>query len=389
MNFPFLLAIEIDPEHIRHHSGGGRTALLDQGDAGQMLAHLGADLTKLLGAFRKCRLTAAGALFDQCQILRPDTPVLDALAGIAETSGKAMSPGLTAVGAQGETMADPALQPDPILPPGLLSLLPIIASGPDDLIAELSSEMEHRFLAEGQVSAHTASWLESAFGIGIGHARFMTLIDLNAMFRMQLENFGYLPLWTLIDAAVHAAPDALVETTDNGTRLEWRDGRVHIAFQTFNHWAQQVADSGGNEGQIEGDGLARAYAEWTRELRRYTSTLAAHHVPLAFELPEGCTGAVAGDFLYEDVDAPDVTPDVLKTLASITEHGWPDLGTVAITALMPHAMRHYYPLTAQGLNRIHEALATLELAGEGMAFPGTIKFNPDKRALRPVVIDPT
>lgn len=369
--FPFLVAIEIDPQRVRTGSGG-RPELLTQGDAEQMLAHLSADIASLLGDIRKCRLAAAGALYDQCQILRPGTPVYAALSRlVGDAHGAASTPGLSAVGFDGESSTDRALQPDMSIPPGLLLLLPLLATGPAHLVDELAGEMEHRFLAEGKVSAHTASWLESAFGIGIGHARLMTLTDLNAMLRMQLEAFGYLPLWTLIDAAVAGAgPEAV--TTDNGSCLEWRDGRVHVVFQTFDVWA-------GNAGR-ESEALARDYAEWSRELRRYASTLAAHRIPLAFALPEGCAGEVGDHFLYEEV----ARPQSEGPLASITEHGWPDLGTVAITALMPGVMRHYYPLTPQGLNLIHETLGGLELAGEGLAFPGTIKFNKETRRLRPV-----
>lgn len=373
-----MVAIEIDPRRVRAGSGG-RPEMLSHGDAEQMLAHLSADIADLLANIRKCRLATAGALYDQCQILRPAMPIYTALSRVAgDSNGSANSPGLSAVGINGGDIPDPALRPDTSIPPGILLLLPLLAAGPADLLDGLATEMEHRFMAEGQVSAHTASWLESAFGIGIGHARFMTLTDLNAMFRMQLERFGYLPLWTLIDAAVSGIGQETV-TTDQGACFEWRDGQVHAVFQTFDYWAGES----GRESDRKNEGLAHGYAEWSRELRRYVSTLAAHRVPLAFTLPAGCTGEVGQHFLYEEVagPAPGGSP------ASITEHGWPDLGTVAITVLMPDAMRHYYPLSPQGLNLIHEALNGLELAGEGMAFPGTINFNEQTRRLRPVAFE--
>lgn len=375
--FLFLVAIEIDPGRIRERARESRpnAAILDQGDSEQMLAHLAADLAKLFPDFRKCRLAAAGALFDQCQVLRPGTPVFSALASAARAHGD--TPGQTAVGATDEGMADPALRPDGEIPPSLLTLLPMLALGNRELIESLSSEMEHRFLAEGQVSPHTAGWLESAFGVGIGHARFMTLTDLNAMFRMQLEHHGYLPLWSLIDAAVSGNPDVEAQTTATGAHFQLRGERVQVIFQTFNHWARHA----GSEAGAEDDALPRAYAEWTRELRRYVSTLAAHHVPVEFRLPDDCKGEITEHFLYEDVPSPAAG----SPLASITEHGWPDLGTVAITALTPDTMRHYYPLTPHGLNLIHETLGAMELVGEGMAFPGTIKFNAGQRSLRPVV----
>jgi hypothetical protein len=99
-------------------------------------------------------------------------------------------------------MPNSDLQPLPDIPLGLLQLLPVVVNGPPELVEELGQAMEYRFLEEGQVSAHSASWLETAFGISINHARMMTLTDLNAMLRMQLDHFGFLPLWELLDAAL-------------------------------------------------------------------------------------------------------------------------------------------------------------------------------------------
>jgi hypothetical protein len=374
--FPILVAIETDTERSAGKTGAGDT-MLGQGDAEQMLAHLAADLGSLIKDIRHCHLAAAGVLFDQCQILRPGTPVFTALSDVPPRSaGKGTTPALTAIGSKDGVMSDPSLHPDQQIPRSPLRLLPILVSGSEEVMAHLSEEMEHRFLAEGQVSAHTASWLEAAFGIGIGHARFMTLTDVNAMFRLQLEHFGFLPLWELIDAAVSESRDELEINTENGTRYGWREGRACVEFQTFDFWAAQGS---GRDVASDDEEFARRYAIWCRELRRYSSTLAAHHVPLRFELPDERTGQVSEHHLFEEVDAPVAA----GAQASITEHAWPELGTVAVTARLAESLRHYYPLTPQGLGEIHEILGTVELKGEGLAFPGTIRFDPASRRLRP------
>lgn len=373
--FRLLVAIETDPERSRR-----RPALLSQGDAEQMLAHLAADLQSLISGIRKCRLAAAGVLFDQCQLLRPGTPVYAALSGAVD-SAKAggTTPDLAAIGAVGGKMPQTELQPDENIPPAVLGLLPMLAEGPATLLEELAEAMEHRFLAEGQVSAQTASWLETAFGIGLGHARFMTLTDLNAMFRMQLEHFGYLPLWELIDVAMAGGDGDLSLETGNGTQYAWRDGKVLVTFQTFDWWANEGA---GKSDPAEPESLTRGYGEWIRELRRYTSTLAAHGVPVGFALPAGCDGEVSRNFLYEEVAAPAVGP-----IASITEHSRPELGILAVTAALKEGLRHYYPLTPRGLNEIHDSVTSLELAGEGMAFPGQIETDRSARRLRPATFE--
>lgn len=376
--FAFLVAIEADSERFSA-SGLGRPGVLDQGDAEQMLAHLTADLGTVLSGVGKCHLASCGLLFDQCQILRPGLPVFSALSELlGEHRTHRSTPNQTALGSTSGSVPIDTLTPDPGIPPTVLLLLPILASGPEKLIRELAGEMEHRFLAEGQVSAHTASWLEAAFGIGIKHGRFMTLTDLNAMFRMQMERFGFLPLWELVDAAVWDHSLELSLTTANGTQLHWSRGVVQVSFQPFDYWANE-----GSGHSIESQGLGEAYAEWTRELRRYTSTLAAHHIPVRFELPAGCKGSVGEHFLCEEADLPPSS----SPLASITEHTWTDLGIVAITARTPTTLKHFYPLTPGGLNDIHEVVRSHELSGEGMAFPGRIAHGHSNRRLRPGKFD--
>lgn len=371
--FPFLIAIETDPQ--RTTSQGGRPEVLNQRDAEQMLAHLTADLGSVLSGISNCHLVACGALFDQCQVLRPGLPLYEGLSGLLKNNKhEAITPGQTALGSTDGYFSDASLVPDSSIPPAVLLLLPIVIAGPGQLVRDLADEMEHKFLGEGQVSAHTASWLESAFGIGISHARFMTLTDLNAMFRLQLEHFGYLPLWELTDAAIMESTEALSLQADNGTQFQWQDGETRIGFQTFDYWAGKGAGRDTNEAELD-----EGYAEWSRELRRYTSTLAAHRVPMRFDLPDGCTGHVTETYLCEETESPaDEQPR-----ASITEHGWNDLGIIAITVQTPGALLNFYPLTPGGLNDIHEAIQSLDLTGEGMAFPGRVRFSQSNRRLKP------
>ena len=373
--FPFLVALEIDSSRTPATAETGNE-ILGQADSEQMLAHLAADLTAILGGFGKCHLASAGVLLDQCQILRPEFPVFAALAGAVNgRREQEITSGLRALGARRGVMPLDQLQPDESIPPAPLRFVPVLASGPADLVQHLSEEMEHRFLAEGQLSAHTASWFEAAFGIGIAHARFMTLTDLNAMFRLQLEHFGYLPLWELVDAAIERRAEPLTVTTESATNYEWRDGSVRVTFQTFDFWANH----GGGRDVHDPQQLPSGYAQWSRDLRRFISTLAAHHVSLEFELPPASEGTVGEDYLCERAPAARES----GPLASITEHNWPELGTLVITACAAGGLKHFYPLAPQGLNHIHEVLQTLELEGEGMAFPGTIKLDESERRLRP------
>ncbi|NOR20589.1 MAG: hypothetical protein GQ538_10935 [Xanthomonadales bacterium] len=200
----FLIGIETDPTRY-HGESPGRPAVLDKAAAEQVLAHIAIDLTAMLPAISQCSLAMAGALFDQTQILRPEFPVFTALQNLQQTSnpGSDLQSRLLSIGAVDGQMPVQELQPIENIPLGLLQILPLLVSGPTELVDEITAEMEHLFLDQGQLSAHSAKGLEAHFQVSVNHARFMTMVDLNAMLRMQLQHFGFLPLWELLDAAMN------------------------------------------------------------------------------------------------------------------------------------------------------------------------------------------
>ena len=220
--YRILLAIETDPTRY-YGSNASRPTLLGASESEQMLAHIAADLKSLLPEISNCSLIAAGALFDQTQVLTPSYPVFGALEAVSTNdNAENFKPGLVSIGARDGKMPSDDLQPLPDIPLSLFQLLPVIVHGPADLVEELGQAMEYRFMEEGQVSAHSAAWLETAFGISVNHARMMTLTDLSAMLRMQLDHFGFLPLWELLDAALSERPGPLLIKTQSGREFEWK-----------------------------------------------------------------------------------------------------------------------------------------------------------------------
>jgi len=366
-----LVAIETDATRY-YGANAARPRLLGATDAEQMLAHVAADLKSLLPDISNCSLIAAGALFDQTQILRPAYPVFSALEAVS--TGKRFKPGLVSVGAENGKMPVEDLQPGNDIPLGLLQLLPLVIHGPAPLVEELGQAMEYRFLEEGQVSAHSAAWLETAFGIRINHARLMTATDLNAMLRLQLEHFGFLPIWELLDAALSGAGETRVVTTDTGNEYEWKDGAVQISFQSFDYWASR---GGGAKVFAARQALAPGYAEWSREVRQYITTLKAHGLEIRFHLP-GDGRLLEGTFFAEASEA--VPAD---NAAAITEHSYGELGTIAITVHDGTRVENYYPLCPQGLNDIHSFLRTQVENRQTIAFPGSILYDEKARVLVP------
>jgi hypothetical protein len=234
--------------------------------------------------------------------------------------------------------------------------------------------MEYRFLEQGQLSPHSAAWLQTAFRVRVNHARLMTLTDLSAMLRLQLEHFGFLPLWELLDAALDGRDGALRVNTPSGKTLEWRDGEVHAVFETFDYWARE---GGGAALPAARLALAGGYGDWTREMRQYTTTLRAHGVVIRFH-PPGAGPALAGTYFSESSDAAPQDGD-----PAVTEHSFGDLGTVAVTAVVGDRIENYYPLRPRGLNDIQARLREVVRGGHMVAFPATILYDEQTRRLRP------
>jgi hypothetical protein len=201
------------------------------------------------------------------------------------------------------------------------------------------------------------------------------------MFRMQLEHFGFLPLWELIDAALMGAAGPLEVTTGLGLAFRWDSGRVVNTFQSFDYWSKE---GDGRQIAAHKQQLAGAYADWTRELRRYVTTLEAHAVPLEFELPEPSGRFSPERFRMTEtycVEQARVTSG--RGAANITEHSFGDLGTVVVTVLADDGMSHYYPLSAEGLNDIHRDIRNTGDGRPMVAFPGSILYDEKTRRLRP------
>lgn len=368
-----MVGIETDPTRY-HGEQPGRPALLDKAAAEQVMAHITTDLTTMLPAISRCSLTMAGALFDQTQILRPQLPVFEALEKLQQSSnpGSDFQSRLLSIGSDQGQMPVAELQPIKDIPLGLLQILPLVVSGPSELIDELSSEMEHRFLDQGQISAHSAKGLESQFLISINHARFMTLTDLNAMLRMQLDHFGFLPLWELLDTAINI-PTQLLETQSTvGHQFKWQDAAVHCVFETFDWWATHGS---GADLPADNQQLQAAYVDWTRIYRQYLTLLNAHNITVLQYLPGLDDVAISDSFLLEESTAIPT-----QAAATVTEHSADDLGTVALTVVQGARQMNFYPLLASGLNDLQQYIQQQGYAGD-VAFPGKLCYDETSRQL--------
>jgi len=368
-----MVGIETDPTRY-HGENASRPAVLDRAAAEQVLAHIATDLTAMFPAISQCTLTMTGALFDQTQILRPQLPVYTALETLQQSGnpGGEFKPRLLSIGASDGRMPVQELQPYDDIPLGLLQILPVLVSGPTQQVEDLIADMELRFLEQGQISAHSAKAMESHFKVSVNHARFMTITDLNAMLRLQLEHYGFLPLWEMLDTAMTKPPDMLEFQTGGGLKFKWKNGAIYSFFESFDWWATYGDGAALPSAELQ---LQTAYADWTREYRRYLTMLTAHGVRVSQHLPGLEDAELTDSFLVEES-----TMTVESSTASVTEHSADDLGIVAVTVVSGNRQMNFYPLQASGLNDIHQFIRENGLSGD-IAYPGGICYREDTRQL--------
>jgi len=368
-----LVGIETDPTRY-HGELAQRPALLNRVAAEQILSHIAADLTALFPSINRCTLSMAGALFDQTQLIRPGSPVFAGLETLQQSSnpGDEFLPRLLSIGASEGRMPLESLQPFTDIPLGILQILPILLTGPKNLVEELSGEMEHIFFEKGQLSAHSAKGIESQFRVSVNHARFMTITDLNALLHLQLKHFGALALWELLDAALNQSPEPLEVQAKNGLTFKWHNGAVHAFFESFDWWS---IHGEGMKLDAKSGALQSAYAERTLEYRRYLTTLEAHGVSVNQHLP-GLEDAVLEDsFLMEEST---VIPK--KTAVPVTEHSTLETGIIAVTVASGKRQINFYPLKPRGLNDLHQFIREQGLGGD-IAYPGHICYDEHSRQL--------
>ena len=147
---------------------------------------------------------------------------------------------------------------------------------------------------------------------------------------------------------------------------------MHTPFQTFDYWAN---DGDGRDEPAERQALAAAYAEWTREMRQYLTTLGAHGLAVVFHHPVD-DAVLEGSFFTEEGLA---RPGSRRT--AVTEHSYSELGTIAVSVVYGDSVLNYYPLSAAGLNDLHAEIRRSIPAGHTVSFPGDLLYDEEARRL--------
>ncbi len=191
---------------------------------GDLLAR---DIARLAPSATSLDLVLVGALFDQAQVLRPHWPVHGALSDAPARFGSAQSGGnVIAFGTHDSRLPLPALQPDLRLFGSPLLVLPWLLTGPADRVAAVGAQLERELLETGLVDASLALALADAFGLGLDHARHLTVLDLCALASAQYAHAGLDGIWHVIEQCLLRGGADTTASLGDGSAVRLRDGEV-------------------------------------------------------------------------------------------------------------------------------------------------------------------
>ncbi|MCF6263714.1 MAG: hypothetical protein L3J24_09045 [Xanthomonadales bacterium] len=344
-HLPLFVAIESQAASV--NSG---VFMFSRSMARQLLAHLSVDLAEILPDVQKTAMTTSAAIYDQSQLLRPDLPIFSTLSELLEASfaGQDFQPRLLAFGAHKGQLPAIGLMPESELLGGSFQLIPLQLSANAELIEPLAEQLEHLLLEKGQLSAHSAQWLQEELGQKIVHARFMTLNDLLAMLYMQLETAGLAPLWQWLEKMLHKPNFSADICLENGPKIEYRNGAVNIHFLSFDQWAAALSEPEEN------------YLAWLNLYRQSALLLEAHGLAVNI-LVLSNKGEQQLDSLYCEPSTGNARSE------GITHHFNPQLGLLATSANVGGKQFNYYPLKPAGIEELKVLLSA--------RYPKTITVN--------------
>lgn len=274
------LALEFAPD-----SACGRD-VLPQSEAGTLAALLARDLATHDAHAATLACVTVGAHYDPVELLRPGWPLhreLDQLA--ARAPHAAMSAGTGRIIAFGshDGRLPGGLAPSPEFRGGPLRLLPFVLSvsrrigGDPDSVARVGATFESTLMERGMAAADTALAMQSAFGLRVEHARYLTLHDLCALTAMQYEHAGLAPLWPILETALLSPEREAWLDAPPEPLLHYAQHEVRIALFSADGWRRRHAG-----GETDGARLQRAFAQFEARARQFASVLQAHGVAVTF-----------------------------------------------------------------------------------------------------------
>jgi hypothetical protein len=260
-------------------SEAGRDAL-PQREAGALAALLARDLAGLDAEAATLDCITVAAHYDPVELLRPGWPLhreLEQLAARAPRGATTADAGRVIAFGSHDGRLPGALTPAAEFRGGPLRLLPFVLDGDAAIVARVDNTFESVLMERGMAAADTALAMQSAFGLRIEHARYLTLHDLCALTAMQYEHAGLAPLWPVIETALLSPQREAWLDAPPEPLLHYADHEARIALFSPDGWRRRYA-----AGTEDGARLERAFEHFEARQRQFAGVLHAHGVAVTF-----------------------------------------------------------------------------------------------------------
>jgi len=259
-------------------SDAGRDAL-PQREAGALAALLARDLAGHDPDAAALDCVTVTAHYDPVELLRPGWPLHRELSQLAARAPRdaAAAARIVAFGSHDGRLPG-ALAPAAEFRGGPLRLLPFVFLGDDPIAARVAATFESVLMERGMAAADTALAMQSAFGLRIEHARYLTLHDLCALTAVQYEHAGLAPLWPVIETALLSPQREAWLDAPPEPLLHYAQGEARIALFAPDAWRRRYA----GEDDADGARLERAFEHFEARQRQFAGVLRAHGVAVTF-----------------------------------------------------------------------------------------------------------
>jgi hypothetical protein len=268
------LALEIAAASDR-----GRDAL-PQREAGALAALLARDLAGFDAEAAALDCVTVAAHYDPVELLRPGWPLhreLEQLAARAPRDPMAAGTGRIIAFGSHDSRLPGALTPAAEFRGGPLRLLPFVLDGDAATIARVGTTFESVLMERGMAAADTALAMQSAFGLRVEHARYLTVHDLCALTAMQYEHAGLAPLWPVIETALLSPQREAWLDAPPEPLLHYAEGEARIALFSPDGWRRRYAAGNDDSARLE-----RAFEHFEARQRQFAGVLRAHGVAATF-----------------------------------------------------------------------------------------------------------
>lgn len=254
-------------------------AALGSEQAGELVALIGRDLTKLVPQVSELDLVFAAAHFDPAEVLRPGLPIHRRLEELQmRAPGRNHGARLLAFGADANGEIPLPLQADPALTGGALRLLPFVLAGGEAAVRQdVRDALEDVLLANGMAQPDTALLAQNSFAAQIEHARYFTVNDLAAMMAMQYDNQGLADLWPILETAMFAPNEEQWLDASPEPLLRYVGGEVRMALFDPAGWCAHYAQD-----KNDCDRLQRVYEQYMMRQRQMAAVLEAHGIDVLY-----------------------------------------------------------------------------------------------------------